>query len=1595
MQRILDQLAQMEGRLTDAMVGHCSELERRFADSEQKSEARFISLEMDQAQFEGWRPEVEKRLDNIALELHRANKFMERGSMATDLSKPGIIPSSTSAFGRTQIGNHFADGPDGNRFADNHRDRGFGRDSPQPHGPVKGKLPELQPHDLDTSEDVVRDTEGMGAREEHQGGWGNLPRLNFPSFDGDNPQLWKSLCENYFDMYEVPSARWVRVATMHFSGRAAGWLQSVGRRVRCWSWSEFCTHIQDRFGRDQHESLIRQLFHIRQSGSVAEYVEQFSILVDHLSAYETHTDHLYYTMRFIDGLNDDIKSVIMVQRPATLDTACSLALVQEEALASGRGHRSSYTASRSVSGMNTGSSSLPKWDQYDDRLKPMSNEDKLASLRRFRRARGLCDRCAEKWTHGHKCATTAQLHAMDEVWALLVPEEPEPPDDKTEPSTEEQSFMMASQTARGLPNSTKTLVLQGCLQDMSILILLDSGSSHSFLHDRFHSLLSNVQFLPTTLSVRVANGSVIHCQQKVLQLPWSIQGYSFFTDVTLLPIPVYDMILGMDWLQDFSPMRVHWTQKWLSIPYNGASVTIHGQAAAVPECTIVQLLLVTEHTTASVDIVPQPVQSILQQFQQVFEDPRGLPPSRECDHTIPLVDGAQPFSVKSYRYPPQLKDEIEQQIADMLKQGVIQKSHSPFASPVLLVRKKDNTWRFCVDYRYLNAITIKSKYPVPVFDQLMDELSHSSWFSKLDLKAGYHQILLQNGEEYKTAFQTHMGHYEFRVMAFGLTGAPNTFLEAMNETLKPVLRRCALVFFDDILIYSKSFEEHLLHLSEVLHLLLQDHWKVKLTKCDFAKQQISYLGHVISVEGVSTDPEKVRVVEQWPTPTNAKELRSFLGLAGFYRKFVKHFGIISRPLFNLLKKNTIFVWTLDHQQAFNSLKIALVTAPVLALPDFSKIFSVHTDACQFGVGAILMQQDHPLAFLSKALGPKNQGLSTYEKEYMAILLAVNQWRSYLQLAEFWIYTDHISLTQLNTQRLHTPWQQKVYTKLVGLQYKIVYRKGKDNAAADALSRLPHPTASCHAISASSPAWLHDVIAVYDKNPEAQKLLASLSVQSTPNGPFTLHQGVIRYKGRIWLAGNLELQQRVIAAMHDSAIGGHSGVPVTHCRLKKLFYWPGMKQAVQDYVQSCTVCQQAKAERVRYPGLLQPLPVPPQAWHTISLDFIEGLPRSANANCILVVVDKFSKYGHFLPLSHPFTAAKVAKVFLDNVYKLHGLPVNIISDRDRIFTSSFWQTLFQLSGTQLCMSSSYHPQSDGQTERLNQCLETFLRCFVHTCPSKWCLWLSVAEYWYNTSLHSSLGRSPFEVLYGYTPKHFGLSAVDASNIPELDEWLQERQLMTKVVQLHLQRARDRMKRHADKHRSERSFNVGDSVYLKLQPYIQSSVVVRSNNKLSFRFFGPFQIMERVGTVAYRLQLPEGSAIHPVFHVSQLKLAVGRGQVLVSHLPTNDLPVQIPIQVLRRRMIARGGEHIAQIKVRWSGMAPELATWEDATALQAKFPAAPAWGQAGFQERGNVSNDVDTVLPTEENALEGSKMTKESCGARKRIPNSKYYGPRWAV
>ncbi|GKC00007.1 putative mitochondrial protein [Tanacetum coccineum] len=399
-----------------------------------------------------------------------------------------------------------------------------------------------------------------------------------------------------------------------------------------------------------------------------------------------------------------------------------------------------------------------------------------------------------------------------------------------------------------------------------------------------------------------------------------------------------------------------------------------------------------EETTTFIHPV---LQQVVEEYEDVFAIPTELPPKRDHDHKIPLIEGGQLVNIRPYRNPPTQKDAIEGMVAELLQARVIKKSNSPSSSPIVMVKKKDNSWRMYVDYRQLNKQTIKDKFPIPIIEELIDELHGSQLFTKLDLRSGYHQIRMNDAYIAKIAFRTHEGHYKFLVMPFGLTNAPSTFQSLMNEVFRQYLRKFVLVFFDDVLICTQIVEDHALHLKAV-----------------------EYLGHVISAKGVATDPSKVEVMSQWP----------------------------------LLKKNS-FIWSDESQTAFEQLKQAMVRAPVLKLLDFSKEFTLETYALGVGLGAVLIQEGHQIAFLSKTLSSQHHLMSTNEKEFLAIVYALEKWRGYLLDRHFKIKTDHFSLKYLLDQRMSTPTQLKWLPKLMGFDYEIQYQKGVENVTADALSRL--------------------------------------------------------------------------------------------------------------------------------------------------------------------------------------------------------------------------------------------------------------------------------------------------------------------------------------------------------------------------------------------------------------------------------------------------------------------------------------------------------------------------------------------------------------
>jgi hypothetical protein len=549
-------------------------------------------------------------------------------------------------------------------------------------------------------------------------------------------------------------------------------------------------------------------------------------------------------------------------------------------------------------------------------------------------------------------------------------------------------------------------------------------------------------------------------------------------------------------------------------------------------------------------------------------------------------------------------------------------------------------------------------------------------------------------------------------------------------------------------------------------------------------------------------------------PQTLKKLRGFLGLTGYYRRFIPHYALICQPLYNALKKNA-FQWGPKSQAAFDTLKKVMTHPPLLALPNFSLPFTLEIDACATSLGAVLMQNGRPLAYFSKNLGPNTSAKSVYEKEAMEILEALKKWRHYFLGNKLIIKTDQSSLKYLASQRLLEGIQHKLMLKLLEFDFTIQYKKGCENAVADALSRKYQfleglnqdfaPDATCSTISIAIPSWMAEITNSYKDDEVCTKLLQELVLNKDSHHNFTCQSGVLRYKGRIYIGSSAQLQDKIFASFHSSVFGGHSGARVTYHRIKQVFYWPKLKSYITSKIVECPVCQISKSEKLPYPGLLNPLPIPQGKWTDISMDFVSGLSKSKRFDVVLVVVDRLTKYAHFLPLAHPYTVQKVADLVMSNVIKLHGPPTVIISDRDTIFTSKLWKELFHAMKISLQFSTAYHPETDGQTERVNQCLEQYLCCMAFAEPKKWASWLSTAEWWYNCSYHTAIKMSPFEALYEYPPPSLAGLPVDPTLSMEAQETLTERDHMITVLEQNLAQAQHYMKKYADKKRTERTLH----------------------------------------------------------------------------------------------------------------------------------------------------------------------------------------------
>ncbi|GJU03781.1 pol protein [Tanacetum coccineum] len=928
----------------------------------------------------------------------------------------------------------------------------------------------------------------------------------------------------------------------------------------------------------------------------------------------------------------------------------------------------------------------------------------------------------------------------------------------------------------------------------------------------------------------------------------------------LLPIHMldFDVILGMDWLASHRATIDCYARTVIFGNVCQPEFVYHGSSplksvkliSAMKARTLIShgcqgfLASVMDTSLESPNIENL---SVVREFADVFPDELpGLPPAREIEFGIELIPGAEPISKAPYRMAPVELKELKEQLQEMLENGFIRPSVSPWGAPVLFVKKKDGSMRLCIDYRELNRITIRNRYPLPRIDDLFDQLQGAKYFSKIDLRS---------------------------VLGYALRSAKCSavFMDLMNRIFHEYLDKFVIVFIDDILVYSKSEEEHERHLRIVLEILRQKKLYAKFSKCEFWLQQVAFLGHIVSADGIIMDPSKVEAITKWPRPTTMTEVRSFLGLAGYYRRFVEGFSRLALPLTQLMRKGEKFVWTDERQESFEELKRRLVSAPILTLPSGSGGFQIYSDASKKGLGCVLMQHGKVIAYASRQLKPYEVNYPTHDLELAAVVFALKIWRHYLYGEACDIFTDH----------------------------KIP--SGKANMVADAVSRKSGMIACFDSIilrdlerldvelcvRGSGGYWAsmriesNLMLQIKEAQRDDGELWAIVQkVEDDKHTEFSVDDdGVIWFEDRLCVPNDQVLHEKVMTEAHSSPFTIHPGSTKMYRDLKQYFWWNGMKQDVATFVSRCMTCQQVKIEHQRASGLLQPLEIPMWKGDEISMDFVTGLPTTQKRHdAIWVVVDRLTKSAHFLPIR-----------------KNYGIT---------------W-------GTRLKFSTTFHPQTDGQSERTIQTLEDMLRACALEWTGCWDEYLCLVEFAYNNSWHASIKAAPFELLYGRKCRapicwdEVGERLIEG---PELIEITNEK---VAVAKEKLKEARSRQKSYADKHRRDLEFQVGDRVFLKVLPF------------------------RGVKQVSYRLALPpQLSHVHDVFHVSLLR-GYHYHPLHVASYPFDQIQPDMslseePESILDRQERVMRNKVIPFVKILWKNHPEREATWETEESMRASYP-----------------------------------------------------------
>lgn len=1054
------------------------------------------------------------------------------------------------------------------------------------------------------------------------------------------------------------------------------------------------------------------------------------------------------------------------------------------------------------------------------------------------------------------------------------------------------------------PEIGKKIVVPTCIKLQSrdwkprFNALIDSGAASYFVsHEaiqRNHLEHLTVPCPPIKLSSAFSNSQT--CKRKV-QLTFHIGPIEATKSFFVVHGLSHDMILGTPFTAEFADFvdlksfSVAGVGSVADDPLFVSAIEFERLAKSKENAIGICVLKFDEPVKepASLEVLPFDAS----EYKDVLtnDPPTGLPPERDVTHPIDVVPGSTPPYRSYYRLSKAESDYLTEELSKMANTGMIRPSSSPYSAPVLFVKKKDGSLRLCVDYRMLNNITIKNRYPLPFIEEMLNKVEDARVFSKLDLRSGYHQIRIRPQDIEKTAFSTSTGHWEFLVMPFGLTNAPATFQNFMNDIFRPYIDKFVNVYLDDILVFSKTKEEHVQHLKKVLDVLKENKLVANLKKCEFFKTELDFLGYKLDAKGIHITDEKVRAVKEFPIPKTVKECQRFLGMTNYYRKFVPNFSGIAAPLHDFTSEKT--KWTETQTQAFETLKEKLIDAPILISPNSKHTYVLTTDASNKNIGATLEQYEGSrllgvIAYFSRKLKPTEVNYAVRDLEFLAVVDALQHFRPLLLGRHFILRTDHFSLTQLQSQT--KPPHGRIarwFDALADYDFTTQYIKGKQNVVADALSRQPSVNAidtndatneEEELMSTPSDDIIRRVRDKLDSDDYFANVIRILNDENDPahrtiSSKYHLDDGLLYFKITPVLDSNqyrlcipdCSLRADLVAMAHTN---GHYGPYRTFLRLAHFYYWPVMFPEVKRIVDHCPDCAYTQPNKKTH-GYLQPLQIPQQRWDSISLDFVSGLPEVDGYDMILVVVDRLSKRARFLPTTKTLTGKDCAYLLHREIFKIHGFPLDIVSDRDVRFQELFWKTMHLINGTKNLQSTSFHPETDGQTERVNRVLRALMSSHAVQYGFNWPFHLATLEFSYNSTFQATIRASPFMADLGRVPRNpsFITPPMSFTGKIEAEDFAIITQAILARTRDFIAEAQDKQSLYANKTRTALVLKENDEVLVRYA----YSLAPNSNKYIDSvnLFTGPYRVVKKIDDNVYEIDLPEYDRSRRNINVSRLK------------------------------------------------------------------------------------------------------------------------------